>query len=54
MDKTPPANAVDTGLIPGPGSKIPHAAQHEQKNNNNNFKNKDITDKGAGMFESIR
>ena len=42
------------GLIPGRGSKIPHAAQHEQKNNNNNFKNKDITDKGAGMFESIR
>ena len=32
------SNAGDTGSIPGPGTKISHAAW---PNNNNNFKNKD-------------
>ena len=26
--KNPPANAGDTGSIPGPGTKIPHALGH--------------------------
>ena len=28
MGKNPPANAGDTGLIPGQGTKIPHAEGH--------------------------
>ena len=38
------------GLIPGWGSKIPHAAQHEQINNNNN---RDIADKGLGCLNLL-
>ena len=31
MLKILPANAGDTGLSPGPGTKISHAVQHSQK-----------------------
>ena len=34
MGKNPPANAGDTGLIPGQGTKIPHAVAKKKKKKN--------------------
>ena len=31
MVKTPPSNEGDVGLIPGGGTRIPHAAGHGHK-----------------------
>ena len=42
MVKNPPANAGDTDLIPGFGTKIPHAARCGQKKFFFNFKSKKL------------
>ena len=43
MVKIPPSNTKGLGLVPGPGTKIPHAVGCSQKFFKTNFKKSEMT-----------